>query len=861
MIDHITVRPADFPAADAREYLTADGFSLANALTIEAESGEGDGTVQNDTKCSDGKSLNNLTKGRKRTYSITVDKDGIYDFTVFYMTSETRDIEVTANEVTVPLTCPSSGSWNGSSIKRATASLYLNAGENSFSLGNAVGNAPNIDKIQVAFVCEGAPKDTSEPSDTSVPMFNEEGYVDWCDFLGLDASVFGDARLIQRNGDVYVVAVDQGSLFSPTRNVAIVNRSDEEQAVYVSGHRLGFYGDFTSENGDTKWGLTENVEAGATVTHTFTGVRMEAPRYEAENGRINDFTDKSLVNVETINTSCGYIIGQLGYQPASDDNPARESYIEWNDVYSVNGGEYNLVIDFLGSTRRYAEIQVNGEQDTKNWRWTNLNSGITINALNSVTAKVTLKPGANTIRLTFPGTGSSAAINVPNIDHISLSPLFNISGDVTQSEFYIDGKTIFDKALPLFYNLGSGNDAYQWSNHYQKGSNDRGGVESIWWQGYALATFAEFAKGARGSDDYEDLAVMCPRMINLFPNFVKTIDGRTCWMMRPGYGHRFSDDDAWAAIGILEAYDLEPKQFYIDQLRMFGNWAWQLWDDKGGGGMYWQDAPANEENTLNVKNAANNNPTCIIFTRLYEITGEQIWLERAIKTYKWVRDVLLDKSDYQVRDNIATKDNNKMNTYKGAYNQGSFINMAILLYRATGINGYLSDANKCATTLISRKFQTYYSPVLEKTITIAKADGDMLGRDLIVIARGFEEMNKVVSSRNNINIIKNTMLNAYGERIDPDCGLMMDGWKGNAPQVFDGKEGYFDGLVQLGFLETFARLAVNQDHEDYITGISDVTIQNDKRQNKSQYVYDLQGRRVSAPGKGVYIIDGKKVMK
>ncbi len=857
MVDHITVRPANFPAARSGEYLTADGKALANAITIEAEDGSGDGTVENDASCSGGKRLNNLTTGKKRTYTVNAEREGIYDFTIFYMTNGARDIEVTANDWTVPLTCYTTGAWNGTVIKTVTAALYLKAGENTFTIGNAKGNAPNVDKIQVAFVTDGQPQQGDSQEQPTAPTFTEDGYVDWCAFLGLDAATFAGARLIQRNGDVYIVAADKGGLFSKTRDVAIVNRSDEQQTVYISGRRLGFEASFTDEaTGKALWGLTESdIPAGATVTHTYTGSRLEQLRYEAENARVNDFTDKSLLDASAINASCGFTVSQLGYQPATDGQEARESYIEWNDVYSRQGGEYNLVLDYIASSRRYAELYVNGEMVK---RWTNLNSGVTMNALASQTQKVTLKPGANTIRITYPGTGSTVAINVPNIDHITLAPLFNVSGDVTQTVFYQEGKAIFDKAKPLFYNRGSGNDAYQWSSHYQKGSNDRGGVESIWWQGFALATFAEFAKAARGTKDYDDLAIMCPRMANLFPNFVSTVDGRTCWMMRPGYGHRFTDDDAWAGIGLLESYDLEPRQFYIDQLRMFGNWAWSLWDDKGGGGMYWQDAPANDSGTLNVKNAANNNPTCIIFTRLYEITGEQIWLERAIKTYAWVRDVLLDKSDYQVRDNIATKENNKMNNYKGAYNQGSFINASVLLYRATGISGYLTYANNCATRLRANKFQNYKSPVLGKTVSIAKADGDMLGRDFVVIARGFEELNRVSNSRTYIDLVKNTMLNAYGERIDPDCGLMMDGWKGSSPQVYDGKQGYFEGLIQLGFLETFARLAVNQDYEDYVTGISE-TVSSTK--SAPTAVYDLQGRRVAKPGKGLYIMNGKKVIR
>lgn len=150
MVDHITVRPTDFHPAQAGDLMTVDGKGFLNAITIEGESGEGDGTIETDNLCHGGKRLNNLTTGKKRTYTITVDKAGVYDFNVSYMTGANRSLEISANGKTVKIMCTSTGSWNGSQIKIATASLYLKAGENTFTLGNATDNAPNIDKIDVA---------------------------------------------------------------------------------------------------------------------------------------------------------------------------------------------------------------------------------------------------------------------------------------------------------------------------------------------------------------------------------------------------------------------------------------------------------------------------------------------------------------------------------------------------------------------------------------------------------------------------------------------------------------------------------------------------------------------------------------
>ena len=981
MVDHITVRPTAFPAAQASDILTIDGKKFANAQTIEAESGNGDGSIQNDGNCSGGQRLNDLTTGKKRTYTVNVNEAGVYNFNVFYMTGGDRALEVAANGKTVKINCPSSGSWDGNGIKYATASLHLNAGQNTFTLGNATDNAPNIDHIDVVLaasdamdaidniavleaesgvvngaavngdvLCSGESyvgnlgnntgtvsfnynaatageyditvyymtaanrgmyvqvnngdktlqnfdstgswdgtsigqkvvrvslnkgnntivlgNDTdwapnvdklevklvsetaaTEPEPVVTPTVSNNGIFDWAGYLGVEDSRVKGAELIQRNGDVYVLAKDLDGVGSSRRAIAVVNKSNQAQQVIVSGQRLGYEKYFLIDGNEVKYGLNVNVNAGGVNVYTLTGDRQEQTRFEAENAAINDYENNSLtannrfVNVfqqnAAANSSNGFIVGWLGYFPNANNGQAADSYLQWDNVYSKTGGDYFVTLNYLSGANRGAAIYVNGQ---KVQEWNNLNTG-SFNTAGSQTVKVNLKKGQNTIKVGYAGNAGNAQIDVPNIDFIDVVRAFNVSGDLTQTNFYQYGSSVMQDALKVFYNNGGGNDAYQWSNHYTKGSNDRGAVENIWWQGYAMATFAEFAKAARTKADYNTYNDMIAKMAALYPNFVKDIDGRVCWMMRPGYGHRFSDDDAWASIGLLEAYDLEHNQFYLDQVRMFGEYAWKLWDDKGNGGMYWQDSPVGDTNTFITKNAANNNPTCVIFTRLYEITGEKVWLDRAIQTYQWIYDVLLDKNDMQVRDNINVNTNG-ISGYKGAYNQGSFINAAVLLYRATGDQKYLDHALACAQRLNNNKFENYNSPQYG-IIRIAKADGDMLGRDLIVVARGYEELNKVISDRTYINTIKNTMLNAYAERRDAECGLIKDGWKGNADQ------NSFEGLIQLGFLEMFARLAVNEDYERLLavpnenatvieaentTKAGGVTTNNDERASGGQYV-------------------------
>ena len=72
---------------------------------------------------------------------------------------------------------------------------------------------------------------------------------------------------------------------------------------------------------------------------------------------------------------------------------------------------------------------------------------------------------------------------------------------------------------------------------------------------------------------------------------------------------------------------------------------------------------------------------------------------------------------------------------------------------------------------------------------------------------------------------------------------------------------YEDGKIELAF-EIYTQAENRYEHDftgnrAVASGIDSVTT--DKRTD--DVVYDLSGRRVTNPGKGVYIINGKKVLK
>ncbi|MBO4851585.1 MAG: alpha-galactosidase [Prevotella sp.] len=138
--------------------------------------------------------------------------------------------------------------------------------------------------------------------------------------------------------------------------------------------------------------------------------RLERTRYEAETGYISDYQE--LLNNQQERTgiyeaatfcSAGFKAGWLGYSEAND--------LLWRDVYSVNGGEYDLDIAYISGENRNITVSVNG----KEVQTVNVNSG-GWQTVGKKRITIHLEKGDNTIRL------SNAKSWMPDIDYIELTP-------------------------------------------------------------------------------------------------------------------------------------------------------------------------------------------------------------------------------------------------------------------------------------------------------------------------------------------------------------------------------------------------------------------------------------------------------
>ena len=138
--------------------------------------------------------------------------------------------------------------------------------------------------------------------------------------------------------------------------------------------------------------------------------RLERTRYEAETGYISDYQELKNNQAERTGIyeaasfcSAGFKAGWLGYSEQND--------LQWRDVYSNNGGKYDLTIAFISGENRAIQVSVNDMVVET----VNVNSG-GWQTVGKKKIQVQLQPGRNTIRL------SNASNWMPDIDYIEVMP-------------------------------------------------------------------------------------------------------------------------------------------------------------------------------------------------------------------------------------------------------------------------------------------------------------------------------------------------------------------------------------------------------------------------------------------------------
>ena len=152
------------------------------------------------------------------------------------------------------------------------------------------------------------------------------------------------------------------------------------------------------------------------------------------------------------------------------------------------------------------------------------------------------------------------------------------------------------------------------------------------------------------------------------------------------------DDLMWWIVSMGRAYQLTGNQDCLDTaIAGFENVYARAYDvDKGG--VFW--GFGTDGYGKGHKNSCINYPTVIAAIQLYQITGESRYLDIAQDIYSWARAHLFDANTGSVPDLIS--DTGEVDWTNYTYNQGTMIGAAAMLYKETGAQSYLDDANLAA---------------------------------------------------------------------------------------------------------------------------------------------------------------------
>jgi hypothetical protein len=225
------------------------------------------------------------------------------------------------------------------------------------------------------------------------------------DLLGLQAYV------VERKSDCYILVKDIEKRYGNKRAVAVYNPSEKAQTVSVDFALFDLDGKIKVRNvyerkdiGTFKEEFIVNIPPHATRIYTLeANKRLERSLYEAETAWLSAYQE--LETGETTNTaiyeeveglSGGAVVKNLGYNSKND--------LQWRNVYSKEGGEYEITIFFFGKAESI-NIVVNDNKPIQ----------LTLNENSSVVSlKHKLKKGENTIRL-YTESEESFAVDCMNV--------------------------------------------------------------------------------------------------------------------------------------------------------------------------------------------------------------------------------------------------------------------------------------------------------------------------------------------------------------------------------------------------------------------------------------------------------------
>ena len=228
--------------------------------------------------------------------------------------------------------------------------------------------------------------------------------------------LYQQAYIVGLSNGCHILVKDLETLNGTKRAFAVYNPNDAAKKATVNFESLDLSGNVKLRDvyarkdvGTFTDKYDVNVPAHGTKIYVAEAdMRLERTRYEGETAYISDYqelknnqTEKTGIYEAATFCSSGFKAGWLGCSEQND--------LVFRDVYSKEGGQYELTIAYITGESRNLRIDVNGQRI----KTLTMNSG-GWSTVAKKTMNIELQKGRNTIRLSNPNNW------MPDIDYIDL---------------------------------------------------------------------------------------------------------------------------------------------------------------------------------------------------------------------------------------------------------------------------------------------------------------------------------------------------------------------------------------------------------------------------------------------------------
>lgn len=257
----------------------------------------------------------------------------------------------------------------------------------------------------------------------------------------------------------------------------------------------------------------------------------------------------------------------------------------------------------------------------------------------------------------------------------------------------------------------------------------------VWDQGAGFSGFVALRGASIGVSAYEKKYVdMTDRMYKSINRFITTDNQRKAYAVYPQNGNeRYYDDNVWIGLDMAELYEQTQENRFLEKAEMVWDYLMVGNTSSCGGGILWREKPSYSN-----KHTCSTAPAAVLGCKLYQITKEQKYLDKAKELYVWLIQYMQDPSDHLFYDNITPS--MVIGKSKYSYNSGQPMQAACLLYNITGEQQYLTDAQQIARSAHKKWFTLYDSKELGEKFYRINGDHAWF---YSVLFRGFLELYKL----------------------------------------------------------------------------------------------------------------------